>query len=334
MLDRTDFKNWISKKDFRKQLPELEERIYCLQKASWDASLPVIVLLEGWETVRKGNIIRSLTGPLDPRGFVFHTIRSPLPHELARPWMWRFWLRIPERGQWAIFDQSWYRRVLFENFQNKISKQDLRRALRDINDFERTLSDDGALIIKFFLHTQKNIFKKSAGLSASAEVTDSKILSRRYDDLFVLYEDTLKHTQQDWAAWTILPADDKRTARSIFLQTIIKRLQQHLGVECAPKRKTIETDSLSVKRRTSKSRRSRRAVERTPAPEVVETLPVEVAQQQTLETPGSGEDDLQPEPQVQEQAPAKSRQSSPKEPGKPDENRSEAASIFPDGELL
>lgn len=334
MLDRTDFKNRISKKEFKKRLPELEERIYCLQKASWDADLPVIVLLEGWETNRKGSLIRSLTGPLDPRGFVFHTIRSPLPNEQARPWMWRFWLKIPERGQWAIFDQSWYRRVLFENFQNKINKQDLRRALRDINDFERTLSDDGALLLKFFLHTQKNNFKASAGPSGSGEGIDSKVLIRRYDDWFDIYEYTLNHTQQDWAPWTILPADDKRTSQAIFLQTIVKKLQQHLGVECEPKQKTTEAEAPPVMRRSSKPRRSRRAAVPTPAPETADIPQVEIAQQQAFEDQPVTVDDHPPEPLSQEEAPAGPEQSSPNAPDEPNENRSEVTSVSPDGELL
>jgi len=99
MLAGINFDQRVSKKKTKKQMPLLKEQIYCLQKASWDANLPVIVLLEGWDTIRRASLIRTLTDPLDPRGFVFHAIRSPLAHEKARPWMWRFWLKIPERGQ-------------------------------------------------------------------------------------------------------------------------------------------------------------------------------------------------------------------------------------------
>jgi polyphosphate kinase 2 (PPK2 family) len=241
MLAGTDFTQRISKKKYKSQMSILKERLVCLQKASWDAGLPVIILLEGWETVPKGGLIRSLTEPLDPRGFVFHAIRSPLAYEKARPWMWRFWLKIPERGQWAIFDQSWYRRVLLERNQEKIGARNLRRAFRDINDFERTLSDDGTLILKFFLHTEKAEFKLITGLAAhqldasSESAIEPKPMVRRYDALHEIYQDALRHTHTDWAPWVIIPTNDKRHARCLFLKTIVKTLSQKLDIPCKPK---------------------------------------------------------------------------------------------------
>ncbi len=255
MLAGTDFVQRISKKKYKKQIRVLKERLACLQKASWDAGLPVIVLLEGWETVPKGGLIRSLTGPLDPRGFVFHAIRAPQAYEKIKPWMWRFWLKIPERGQWAIFDQSWYRRVLSERQQEKVSERDLRRAFRDINDFERTLSDDGTLILKFFLHTEKAEYKSTAGLAArpsdksSDSTVETKALSRRYDQLHDIYEDALRHTHKDFAPWSIIPAIDKYTARYLFLKAIVKALQHRLGIPCKPQKSKVKPDS-AFKRET------------------------------------------------------------------------------------
>jgi len=257
MLASTDLKGRISKKKLKKQLPGLEERIYCLQKASWDAGLPVIVLIEGWKTINKNGLIRSLTGPLDPRGFVYHAIRAPQPYEQARPWMWRFWLKIPERGQWAIFDQSWYRRIFSERPQEKINAQEKRRALRDINHFESTLSDDGILILKFFLHTSKNAYKTNAGAStgssASSSDTDGRIISHRYDRLLGVYEDVIHQSEQVWAHWNVVPADDQPTARLDFLKTIIHSLQHRLGIECEPKRKTDKSNLPGTKRKRART---------------------------------------------------------------------------------
>lgn len=270
MLASADGQRTISKKESKKLLRVLGERIYCLQKASWDARLPVIVLVEGWETVGKNGLIRALTGPLDPRGFVFHAIREPETHERARPWMWRFWQRIPERGQWAIFDQSWYRRVLIERPHNQISEQELRRALRDINDFERTLSDDGTLLLKFFLHTEKNSFKSKASLIADpenpAKSPDPRLLSRRYDQRAGFYEDALRHTQQEWAPWITIPADDKPTARVLFLEAIVLSLQSRLGIACEPEKSNVESGVRASKRKAPKPRRARQARDRLPAP--------------------------------------------------------------------
>ena len=271
MLASADSQRNISKKKSKKLLSVLGERIYCLQKASWDAGLPVIVLIEGWENVGKNSLIRALTGPLDPRGFVFHAIREPEPREKTRPWMWRFWLRIPERGQWAIFDQSWYRRVLFEHPHNKISEQELRRALRDINHFERTLSDGGTMLLKFFLHIGKNRFISKTNPSTP----DAKLLSRRYDQLSGIYEDALRNTQQDRAPWKIILAEDKLTARVLFLEEIVLSLQQRLGIECEPEGARVETEARASKRKTSKPRRNRPAQESPPlVPD--ESIPAEV----------------------------------------------------------
>jgi polyphosphate kinase 2 (PPK2 family) len=301
MLAGTDFAQRISKKNFKKQMPILKERLACLQKASWDAGLPIIVLLEGWDTNPKGGLIRSLTEPLDPRGFVFHAIRSPQAYEKSRPWMWRFWLKIPERGQWAIFDQSWYRRVLLERLQEKISERDLRRAFRDINNFERTLSDDGTLILKFFLHTEKAEFKSIASLAAHHSeakpdgAVEPKNLARRYDQLLEIYEDTLRYTQTDFAPWIILPSSDKRTARVLFLNSVVKTLQERLGVPCKP--------TQSQAKSASSTKKMAAAEKSLPQPALIANLvdsPAEAAatSDQHPEKPLAGEDASQPDPEI------------------------------------
>ena len=329
MLTRTDFKSKISKKKFKKQLPALEEQIYCLQKASWDADTSIIILVEGWETVPKSSLIRSLSSPLDPRGFVFHAIRSPLTHEKARPWLWRFWLKIPERGQWAIFDQSWYRRIFYEHIQQNISEQDLRRSLRDINDFERTLSDDGTIILKFFFHTGKNTFKiKSSLLEKSMESpagTESKLLARRYDRLFGIYADGLRHTHQEYAPWHIIPADDRRTARYHFLKIIIKSLQQRLEIECKPKPPIAVTETLSPKRKAPKSKRARPAQ---PPPEM-ESSTTDGTDSEPTEPITTESSPAQPESEGNQQSPTGIE---PLPPDKPADETEGAAPVPSEGE--
>jgi polyphosphate kinase 2 (PPK2 family) len=152
MLEKIDLTKKIKKKEYKQRMPVLRDHLYALQKASWDAQIPVIILFEGWDAAGKGTSIQKLTARLDPRGFKLYPIRAARTYEKKHPWLWRFWLKIPGRGEWAIFDRSWYGRCLVERMENLISEKEWRRAYRDIVDFERALADDGYLILKFFLH--------------------------------------------------------------------------------------------------------------------------------------------------------------------------------------
>src|SRR5512135_928904 len=139
MLDKLDLDQKLDKKTYKRIMPELTERLYAVQKASWDARIPVIILFEGWDAAGKGTSIQALTARLDPRGFKLYPIRAARTYEQKRPWLWRFWSKLPARGEWAIFDRSWYGRVLVERMEKLVPKEEWERAYRDIVDFERNL---------------------------------------------------------------------------------------------------------------------------------------------------------------------------------------------------
>src|SRR4030042_3845898 len=107
MLDKIDLTRKIDKTRFKRIMPVLSNRLYEVQKASWDAHIPVVILSEGWEAAGKGTSIQKMTQPLDPRGYKLYPIRASRTYEKKRPWLWRFWLKLPARGEWAIFDRSW-----------------------------------------------------------------------------------------------------------------------------------------------------------------------------------------------------------------------------------
>ncbi|MEI9970917.1 MAG: hypothetical protein WDO73_02060 [Ignavibacteriota bacterium] len=136
------------------------ERLYDLQKACWDQNVPTIVVFEGWDASGKGTAIGALTQRLDPRGFKLYPITAPRTYEQQRPWLWRFWLRIPNRGEMILFDHSWYGRVLEERVERTAPEKAWRQAYRDIVEFERTLADDGTTILKFFFHISKKEQRK------------------------------------------------------------------------------------------------------------------------------------------------------------------------------
>ena len=152
MLEQVNLDLKLPKKEFKLQMVVLRQRLYDLQKAAFDCGMPVVVLFEGWDAAGKGTAINLLTSRLDPRGFQVWPIREARTHEKARPWLWRFWLKLPNYGQIGIFDRSWYGRVLVERVEGLTPEREWRRAYRDIVDFERTIADDGYVIVKFWMH--------------------------------------------------------------------------------------------------------------------------------------------------------------------------------------
>jgi polyphosphate kinase 2 (PPK2 family) len=236
MLETVDLSLKLDKKTYKAMVPLLSNRLYELEKTSWDARIPVVILFEGWDAAGKGTSIQKLTSPLDPRGFKLYPIRAARTYEKKHPWLWRFWLKLPARGEWAIFDRSWYGRVMVERVENLIPESEWRRAFRDIVDFERTIADDGTLIIKFFLHISKQEQKKRFEKLAQDPLTAWHVTPedwehhRRYDEWFLAYEEALENTDTEWGSWTIVEATERRFTRVKIFSTMIRSLEERLGL--------------------------------------------------------------------------------------------------------
>ena len=235
MLEKIDLTKKLKKSDYKQLMPVLRNQLYAMQKASWDAGIPVIIIFEGWDAAGKGTSIQTLTSRLDPRGFKLYPIRAARTHEKKHPWLWRFWLKIPGKGEWAIFDRSWYGRVLVERVEQLIPESKWRIGYRDIVDFERTLADDGYLIIKFFLHIsrseQRQRFEKLAKdpMEAWHVQPEDWEHHRQYDDWLLAYEEMFERTDTEWGEWTIVEATDRRFTRVKIFQTLIKALEERLA---------------------------------------------------------------------------------------------------------
>ncbi len=235
MLEKIDLSRKIKKKEYKKLMPKLRNQLYAMQKASWDAQIPVVILFEGWDAAGKGTSIQTLTGRLDPRGFKLYPIRAARTYEKKRPWLWRFWLKLPGRGEWTIFDRSWYGRVLVERMEKLIPESEWRLAYRDIVDFERTLADDGYLIIKFFLHIsrqeQRRRFEKLTQdpLNAWHVAPEDWEHHRQYDEWTLTFEEMLERTDTEWGPWTIVEATNRRYTRVKIFQSMINALEGRLA---------------------------------------------------------------------------------------------------------
>ncbi len=232
MLEKVDLTRRLPKGEYKTLLPRLQRRLYDLEKAGWDAKIPSVIVFEGWDAAGKGTAINLLTSRLDPRGFKLYPIQAPRTFETHLPWLWRFWQKLPNYGEMAVFDRSWYGRVLVERLEGLTPEAEWRKGYRDIVDFERTIADDGYVVIKLWLHIsreeQRRRFKmlEKDPLKAWHVQPEDWEHHRKYDDYFLAVEEMLERTDTEWGPWTIVEATDRRWARIKVFETIIRRLEE------------------------------------------------------------------------------------------------------------
>lgn len=241
MLEKVDLTRAVPKEEYKSRLPALQDSLYELQLATSEAGLPTVIVFEGWEAAGKGTCINVLTSRLEPRAFKLHVIQEPRTHELHMPWLYRFWALIPNYGQMAIFDRSWYRRVLEERVEKITPKSEWQKAYRDITDFERTLADDGYAIVKLFFHISKKEQKQRFRKLESNPLTSWQVQPadwkryKKYDEYLVAVEEMLERTGSEWGPWTIVEATDRYWTRIAVFETIIRALQAAAAKRAARK---------------------------------------------------------------------------------------------------
>lgn len=254
MLENIDLTLELPKREYKQRLPALQGRLHQLQRACRQAQLGTLVVFEGWAAAGKGSTIHKLTERLEPRACSVHTIRAPRTIEQSLPWMWRFWRRIPNWGEIAVFDRSWYRRVIVERVEELIPEGDWRRAYDDVVRFERALADDRYQIVKFFLHIGKD---EQANRLASLEENprtywrispDDWHFHHKYEEYQLAAEEMLERTETEWGPWTIVEATDSRWARIKVFETLTRSLEdalerRHLELpEALPERHPQDSD--------------------------------------------------------------------------------------------
>jgi polyphosphate kinase 2 (PPK2 family) len=235
MLEKINLSKKLNKAEYKQLIDPLEIKLGALQRAAKDKNVPVIIVFEGWGAAGKGTMINKLILSLDPRGYVVHTTIAPNEEERLRPFLWRFWQRLPERGRMAIFDRSWYRRVLVGRVDKTVKKRDWQAGYGQIKSFERQLTDDGAVIIKFFLHIskkeQKKRFERLEHDSATAwRVTKADWRhNKQYPAYVSAIEEMLAKTDSDFAPWTIVEAHDRRFATVKIFQRVVDMIETKLA---------------------------------------------------------------------------------------------------------
>jgi polyphosphate kinase 2 (PPK2 family) len=262
LLETVDLKRALSRSDYKQRMGTLQERLRALQYALKDAELATIVLFEGWDASGKSSMIQRLAERLDPRAFRAWPGAPPSELELRYHWLWRYQLRTPEDGHVAIFDHSWYGRVLVERVEKLVKKKVWQRSYEQINEFERWLADDGQVLVKFWLHISKKEQRRRLKEMEQDAFQKWKVSAedwrrnRRYDDWAVAVESMLAKTDTPHAPWTLVEAEDFRWARVRVFETLVR------AMEAALKRRQEAPAAVSrsqLAQKTTKTERDRRA---------------------------------------------------------------------------
>ena len=234
MLEKVDLSKKMSKEEYKEKMSQLETRIGFLQRECKALKIPVMIVFEGFGAAGKGLQIGRLIQSMDPRGFQVYPIKNETEEERMHPFMWRFWTKTPEKGRIAIYDGSWYRRVLIDRFEKRTKGKELPEAFHSINSFEEQLTDDGTVIIKLFLDIskkeQKKRFEKLQKNKETAWRVTQGDLERnaKYDEYAAMMEDMLFKTDTDYAPWTIVEATDRRFATVKIYTTVIKAMADQI----------------------------------------------------------------------------------------------------------
>ena len=222
----------ISEEAYKSELKRLQEELSALHYEIYRRKIPVVIAYEGWDAAGKGGNIKRITSALDPRGYQVHPIASPEPHEKARHFLWRFWTRLPKDGHIAIFDRTWYGRVMVERLEGFCSENDWQRAYNEMNEFEKELADWGAVIIKFWVQidnqTQLERFTDRQNTPEKQwKITEEDWRNReKWDQYEAAIDEMLQKTNTTFAPWYILESNDKHYARIKALRIVVDSLRK------------------------------------------------------------------------------------------------------------
>ena len=225
----------LTDEEYKKKLGKLQDKLKDLHNRLYRKRVPLIIAYEGWDAAGKGGNIKRIAEALDPRGYEVHPIASPEPHEKARHYLWRFWTRLPKDGHVAIFDRTWYGRVMVERIEGFCSENDWKRAYNEINEFEKELDDWGAVIIKFWVQidkdTQLERFNDRQNTPEKRwKITEEDWRNREKWDLYEqAVDEMIQKTSTKFAPWHILESTDKKYARIKALEIVVEELEKRLG---------------------------------------------------------------------------------------------------------
>lgn len=232
MLDQVRTDRSLDKDEYKTRLDECQKRLGMLQWSAYNKGLPTVIVFEGMDAAGKGGGIMRLAESLDPRGYKVIPISAPEYPDSAHHYLWRFWKEIPAKGLMTIFDRSWYGRVLVERVEGLVEPDVWRRAYDEINQLERSIQENGTLIIKFWLHIDKDtqlkrFEERMSDANKTWKITGDDWRNRlKWDDYKAAVDEMLYRTNTRDAPWTIVESNDKYYSRIKILQTVIDSMEK------------------------------------------------------------------------------------------------------------
>lgn len=234
-LSQVDYSVKLGKSNYESALTQLQARLAHLSRDPRFVHFPLILVFEGQDAAGKGGTIRRITHAIDARQYRAIPVAAPNDEELARPYLWRFWRKLPSRGRVGIFDRSWYGRVLVERVEGFATESDWRRAYTEINQFERQLVDYHAVVLKFWLAITKDeqlerFNERKRSPFKNFKITDEDWRNRkRWDDYVQAADDMFRETNTEQCPWHLISSNDKNHARIEVLRTIVEAMEKALS---------------------------------------------------------------------------------------------------------
>ncbi|MDC9728016.1 MAG: polyphosphate:AMP phosphotransferase [Methyloprofundus sp.] len=233
ILNSLDLSLSLNKKDYLKQLAYYQGKLNKLSREFREQKRSVLLVFEGWDAGGKGGAIRRITQAIDARSYQVIPVAAPTDEEKQQHYLWRFWRHVPRAGMTTIYDRSWYGRVLVERVENFASKAEWQRAYSEIVNFEEALTTHGTLVLKFWLHVDKDEqlrrFKEREQISYKKhKITEEDYRNReKWDDYELAINEMISRTSTKTAPWVLVEGNDKYYARIKILKTLCASMELH-----------------------------------------------------------------------------------------------------------
>jgi polyphosphate kinase 2 (PPK2 family) len=221
----------LSEKDYNALREKWLGRLNLAVRAALGAHRSIVFAFEGWDAAGKGGAIRRLTSAIDPRDYSVISVAKPTEDEKHAHYLWRFWRDVPRNGRMAVFDRSWYGRVLVERLEGFCREDEWKRAFAEINDFERQLTEHGTIVLKYWLHIShaeqlRRFREREATPHKQHKLNDEDWRNRRKRSAYeIAVGDMLALTDRENAPWHLVPADNKRYARLEVLRSASRQIE-------------------------------------------------------------------------------------------------------------
>ncbi len=231
ILDTLDLSHSLSEDDYSRQLEKYQGRLNGLYRKGKRTGISSILVFEGWDAGGKGGAIRRITAALDARDYQVIPVAAPTDEERAHHYLWRFWRYLPRAGRVTIFDRSWYGRVLVERVEGYATVPEWTRSYGEINGFEEQLHEHGVIVLKYWLHIDKQEqlrrFKERKHVSFKTfKITEEDFRNRaKWNTYELAANEMVERTSTEFAPWVLVEANDKRYARIKVLKTLCERLE-------------------------------------------------------------------------------------------------------------